>query len=130
MVNQSPAAVRIGPTVQITSVPFKIGRGASEANDLSLDEDTSVSRSHAVITFQNGHFFLVDQGSSNGTQVDGTRLAPQAPFQLYDGARIALGKGTELTFKLPGGGAPASGRGPGGEDPDKTDYVKIDDLKQ
>jgi hypothetical protein len=129
-VNRSPAAARIGPSVQVTSVPFTIGRGATEANDLSLDEDTSVSRSHAVITYQNGHFFLVDQGSSNGTQVDGTRLAPQAPFQLYDGARITLGKGTELTFRLPGGSTPTSGRGSGGEDPDKTDYVKIDDLKQ
>jgi VWFA-related protein len=129
-INRSPAATRIGPSVQITSVPFKIGRGTTEANDLSLDEDTSVSRSHAVISYQNGHFFLVDQGSANGTLVDDTRLAPQAPFQLYDGARIALGKGTELTFRMPGGAAPTTGRRPGSEDPDKTDYVKMDDLKQ
>jgi hypothetical protein len=130
-VSRSPAAARIGPSIQITTVPFKIGRGTTVANDLSLDEDTSVSRSHAVITYQNGHFFLVDQGSVNGTQVDGSRLAPQAPFQLYDGARITLGKGTELIFRLPGGGpAPTPGRGPGGEDLDKTDYVNMDDLKE
>lgn len=120
---RSPSAARLGPTVQITAVPFKIGRGSQEANDLSLDEDTGVSRSHAVITYQAGVFYLTDQGSSNGTQVEGVRLAPQTPVPLRSGAQITIGKHTDLVFTLPGGGGATMVEGP--IDPDKTDYINV-----
>jgi pSer/pThr/pTyr-binding forkhead associated (FHA) protein len=108
-------------------VPFKIGRGSQEKNDLSLDEDTSVSRGHAVITYEGGQFYLADQGSSNGTMLDDVRLAPRTPTALYDGAHIVFGKGTEVTFKV-SGGPQAPGRGPD-IDPDKTDYVNISQVR-
>jgi len=124
IVHRSPAADRLGPSVPITSVPFHIGRG-QEGNDLMLDEDTSVSRNHAVIQFEKGQFFIVDQGSSNGTAVDSTRLTPQTPFPLHDGARIIFGKNTEITFEITDSGPDSGpGRDPD-DDPDKTDYVRI-----
>ena len=127
MINRSPASDRLGSSVTIAMVPFKIGRGAQEKNDLSLDEDTSVSRGHAVITYEGGKFYLTDQGSSNGTMLDDVRLAPRTPTALYDGAHIVFGKGTEVTFKV-SGGPQAPGRGPD-IDPDKTDYVNISQVR-
>ncbi len=122
VVVRSPAAGRLGPSVPITSVPFRIGRG-HEGNDLTLDEDTSVSRNHATIQFEKGQFFIADQGSSNGTMVDSTRLTSHTPFPLHDGARITFGKNTEVTFNVTDSG-PGPGSGPS-DDPDKTDYVRI-----
>lgn len=127
MINRSPASQRLGSSVTIALVPFKIGRGTQEKNDLSLDEDTSVSRNHALISYQDGQFYITDQGSSNGTMVDNVRLAPRTPTPLYEGTRIVFGKGTEVTFKL-SGGPQSPGRGPT-NDPDQTDYVNFSQAR-
>jgi VWFA-related protein len=123
VINRSPAAARLGSSIPLNSLPFKVGRGSQERNDLSLDEDTSVSRGHAVFTVEQGKFFLTDQGSSNGTFVDGVRLSPQSPTPLYNGATVVFGKGTEVTFKTTGE-TTMGGRG-ADMDPNTTDYVNI-----
>jgi hypothetical protein len=112
--HQYPDANRIGQSAEIHELPFRIGRGATERNHLSLDNDTSISRRHANITFENGAYFLTDDGSSNGTAIDGQRLPPQTPTRLQDGARIMLGKNTVLVFHMSGTDR---------EDPDKTNYM-------
>lgn len=127
VINHSPASTRLGPSVAISTFPFKIGRGSQEKNDLSLDEDTSVSRAHAIITYQSGQMYVTDLGSSNGTTVNDVRLAPQTPVPVYDGTHIIFGKGSDVTLKLPGG-PQAPGHGPD-VDPDKTDYVNISQLR-
>ncbi|MBI5960772.1 MAG: FHA domain-containing protein, partial [Chloroflexi bacterium] len=124
LIHRSPAAQRLGTSVSINTFPFKVGRGTQERNDLSLDEDTSVSRNHAVISVEKGKFFITDPGSSNGTSVDGVRLTPQTPTPLFDGARIIFGKGTEVTFKT-SSESTMGGRGSSDVDPNKTDYVNI-----
>ncbi len=110
---QSGNGSRDGEVVPVTHFPFKIGRGSSEKNDLRLDEDTSVSRRHATITYENAAFLIADENSANGTALDGKRLAPQTPMALHDGAQIMIGKGTVLIFE--------SARDD--SDPDKTDYI-------
>jgi len=123
-INRSPALSRTGPTIEITSIPFRIGRGKQQQNDLSLDEDTSVSRSHAVITAEGGRFFITDQGSANGTRVGGVRITPQEPYPLHDGVVVMVGKGTEFTFFS----SSQMESGPG-SDLDKTDYLGPDDYE-
>ena len=123
-VRRSPAMPRIGASVAITSVPFRIGRGTQHPNDLSLDEDSSVSRSHAVITLEAGQFLITDQGSANGTRVDGVRITAHQPYPLHAGAVILLGKGTELIF-YPGEQFGPPGASPGGSDLGKTNYVDL-----
>lgn len=49
-----------------------IGRGPN--NDIQLATDTSVSRHHAQITFENNRYVVVDLESSNGTSVNGIRI--------------------------------------------------------
>ncbi len=45
--------------------PFTIGRKAD--NDLALTDKGTVSKLHAVITYENGTFYIEDKDSSNGT---------------------------------------------------------------
>jgi ABC-type multidrug transport system ATPase subunit/ABC-type transport system involved in multi-copper enzyme maturation permease subunit len=65
-----PAATRI-----------TIGRG--ENCDIRL-EHISVSRTHAVITMRNGHFFLEDNNSANGVIVNGKRLSGRCQLHEKD----------------------------------------------
>lgn len=51
-----------------------------------------VSRRHAVIRLNNKRLEVYDLGSSNGTSVNGVRLAPHQPYPLRDGDEVALGK--------------------------------------
>ena len=51
-----------------------------------------VSRRHAVIRLNNKRLEIYDLGSSNGTSVNGVRLAPHQPYPLRDGDEISLGK--------------------------------------
>jgi len=62
--------------------------GRDQANDLVLDDDTKVSRSHAELQFRDGQWLLLDLDSRNGTTVNMRRIG-QHP--LRDGDRIQLG---------------------------------------
>ncbi len=59
---------------------------------LTIDND-SISRRHARFRAGPGGFLTVeDLNSTNGTAVDGQRIAPYQPIPLRDGARISLGE--------------------------------------
>jgi len=61
--------------------------------------DITVSRFHAVITIDSdGEVIVRDEGSTNGTFVDGVRLPDCKPVRLQDGDRIQLG--TKVILKL------------------------------
>jgi hypothetical protein len=54
--------------------------------------DNGVSRLHAVIRHNSGNIIIMDLGSSNGTYVNGARLAPNVEEPLHHGDIVALGK--------------------------------------
>ncbi len=62
-----------GSRHSITKDRFVIGRG-KQSSDLTL-KDPNVSRQHAMIEFQNGVYFMVDMGSTNGVAINGQRIA-------------------------------------------------------
>jgi hypothetical protein len=62
-----------GERHSITKDRFVIGRG-KQSSDLTL-KDPNVSRQHAMIEFQNGVYFMVDMGSTNGVEYNGQRIA-------------------------------------------------------
>mgnify|MGYP006296329897 FL=1 len=64
---------------------FRSGRG-NDADLVFVDE--TVSRQHAAIAFRSGRFVVEDLESSNGTWVDGERIAAR---DLDHGARIKMG---------------------------------------
>ena len=67
--------------------------GRSRDADVQI-EDPNVSRRHAEIVQEGSAYWLVDLGSTNGTEVDGRRVQR---LQLADGARFTLGE-TTVTF--------------------------------
>ena len=63
-----------------------IGRDGSQS-DIVLD-DSTVSKQHAKIRYENGQFVLYDMGSTNGTFVNNRRIQRQA---LMDGDDVRFG---------------------------------------
>jgi len=83
-----------------------IGRWDADSGifpDVDLDADdpeAKVSRRHARITRRNGHYFIEDLGSTNGTFINrGRRLLPGDRQPLHDGDEIIIGK-TFLRFMV------------------------------
>jgi neural Wiskott-Aldrich syndrome protein len=62
-----------GEKMPVTKDRFVIGRG-KQSSDLTV-KDPNVSRQHAMIEFQNGVYFMVDMGSTNGVEYNGQRIA-------------------------------------------------------
>jgi pSer/pThr/pTyr-binding forkhead associated (FHA) protein len=76
-----------------------IGRHATGAGQLS--EDTEISRQHARLSREvTGDYAIEDLGSSNGTFVNGLRLA--APRILEEGDSIEVGATTLLVRSITG----------------------------
>lgn len=61
--------------------------------------DPSVSRRHAtIVAGARGDTWLTDLGSTNGTFLNGERLAAQAPHRLEDGDRVRFGSSVLVKF--------------------------------
>ena len=71
--------------------------GRSRECDITL-EDPNVSRRHAEVRLENGAWWIVDLGSTNGVEVNGERV-DRARLDHDD--RIVLGR-TELAFEQTG----------------------------
>ncbi|MBP1467135.1 DUF3662 and FHA domain-containing protein [Candidatus Chloroploca sp. M-50] len=78
--------------IEIQSTGVSLGRGLD--NDIIL-EDARVSRHHVQLRYRQRRFWLLDLESTNGTFVNGERIAEK---ELRDGDVISLG-GLELTFR-------------------------------
>ena len=67
----------------------KIGR--SSGSNLRVREP-SISRNHAVLLVQEGQYFLMDNGSSNGSYLNGKRLVPNRPYPVIVGDSLKFGE--------------------------------------
>jgi hypothetical protein len=68
------------------------GIGRDLDNTVALTQDTSVSRHHATIHCAGGQYSVADHGSSNGTILNGARLAAGTPQPLRSGDTLEIGK--------------------------------------
>ena len=75
--------------------------GRDSKADIRLD-NAGVSRMHALIRRTDDQYLLVDQGSSNGTSLQGQRVAER---RILDGDRIQIGK-FEIAVALVSDAAP------------------------
>ena len=89
------AGPRFGEEIPLRSPVLTIGQGPQNAVVL---EDDSVSRTHARLEYEAGSWLLTDLDSTNGTWVEGTRLAPRVPTPLTYGAAVRFG-GVRLHFR-------------------------------
>ena len=54
--------------------------------------DPTVSRKHAKMTIKSGCVYLRDLGSTNGTYIDGKKIAPGEDIKLLNNRDFLLGK--------------------------------------
>jgi pSer/pThr/pTyr-binding forkhead associated (FHA) protein len=68
--------------------------------EIALDDDAGVSHRHAkLVRAADGHWSIVDLGSSNGTELNGTLLVPGARTELGAGDEIRLGLKTVIRIR-------------------------------
>ena len=79
-----------GRTFELTGGEMTIGRDA--ANAIALTDDNTSSRRHARIGRENGQFSITDEGSSNGTFVNGVRITGRRTLQPGDEVQIGSTK--------------------------------------
>lgn len=74
----------------------RIAEGQTAMPDIDLSSyeayGQGVSRIHARLKVADYHVYITDLGSSNGTRVNGQKIAPQVEFPLDHGDMVALGK--------------------------------------
>jgi hypothetical protein len=93
-IGMPPEVVRLtydGTSRQLDQQKIVIGR--SRDCDIQL-ADANVSRRHAELRQEGASYWVVDLGSTNGTEVNGKRVKRA---KLRDGDKIVLGS-TEITF--------------------------------
>lgn len=84
-----------GRVYEIRKNELSIGR--SRESDIFL-EDLAVSRLHAkILNMGNGVYALKDEGSANGTKVNGQLVNKYQTYPLQEGDKIQLGQ-TVLVF--------------------------------
>ena len=84
-----------GRIYEICKESLSIGR--SRESDIFL-EDLAVSRLHAtILNLGNGNYALKDEGSANGTKVNGQLVNKYQTYPLQEGDHIQLGQ-TVLAF--------------------------------
>lgn len=87
-----------GQQFSLTADTVTVGRDPMV--DLVIN-DPEVSRQHARLTRRGDHFLIQDLGSTNGTFVDGRRLAGD-PVPLAPGQLITIGSNVSLVFEAEG----------------------------
>ena len=85
-----------GTMVLLGEAGTTLGRSAESSFPL---DDITVSRQHALVTvLADGGVSITDEGSSNGTFINGTVIPANRPTRLQDGDRVQLG--TKVVLKL------------------------------
>jgi hypothetical protein len=91
----------MGETINLTKPVSVLGRNPEMADVVFYpDENSSLSRAHATIQLDGKFFVLTDNGSTNGTRVNGQLLKASDPVQLRDGDEIVLGDLGKLGVKM------------------------------
>jgi len=98
MASQFQLIMRSGPTpgAAFTLEGDQITIGRDSVNEVVIN-DAEISRRHARLTFQGGKYVLEDLGSTNGTFVNGQRLA--GPRVLKAGEVVSFGEQIVMVFE-------------------------------
>lgn len=99
MASQFQLIMRQGPTpgAAFTLEGDQLNIGRDSTNDVAIN-DAEISRRHARLTLQGGKYVLEDLGSTNGTFVNGQRLA--GPRVLKAGEVVSFGEQIVLVFEV------------------------------
>lgn len=85
-----------GRRYHVASMRFVIGRDPKTCHLVLAD--ASVSRQHAIVEWVNGLYYLVDQGSANGTGYNGHRIHRR---QIVEADRFEIcGHSIVFTYRM------------------------------
>lgn len=103
-------SIRAGPRIgEDLAVPGPVVHiGAGPKNEVVIEDD-SVSQQHARLEFERGAWRITDLESTNGTFVEGVRLAPEVPTPLPYGSSVRFG-GVRTHFRPVASADPAAAR--------------------
>ena len=91
----------VGEVYTLSKPVTVIGRNPSRCDIIFYpNQESSMSRVHCSIRLEGRFFTLIDNNSSNGTSVNGTRIQGNDPVQLRDGDEIVMGDLAKLGVKL------------------------------
>jgi hypothetical protein len=91
---------RVSPQMRLVGTQTRLGRSPDQA-DLAFENDLTVSRLHATITWDGEMYHIYDENSTSGTWVNDQQVVNYG-LQLLDGDEIYLGK-VALRFHIPDG---------------------------
>lgn len=78
-----------GRRIVVNHARFQVGAGPN--NDLRIATDTYLSNTHALFQSHDGQWLVSDQGSSNGTFVNGRKLTSGQGHALKHGQVVRMG---------------------------------------
>ena len=78
-----------GQIYPLTGGTVEIGRDTTNA--IPLPNDTNASRRHATLQLNGAQVVVTDNGSSNGTFINGVRIATQTPTPLNPRDELTVG---------------------------------------
>jgi pSer/pThr/pTyr-binding forkhead associated (FHA) protein len=70
----------------------QISIGRASNRDISIPQDKLISRRHIIVTYKDGNYILLDEGSANGTYLNGKLLEAMQPYVLKNDDLITLGR--------------------------------------
>ena len=88
-----------GPADTIDLAEGTVTVGRKPGNTIVVPQDTFVSGRHAEIVTDNSGTYLTDLGSTNGTVVNGQKLAANEKQLLLEGDEVQLGQ-SRFTFRF------------------------------
>lgn len=88
-----PSLLRVKTNTQIIlqKFPFTLGR-QSELCDYMIDNNPYVGRKHLTLAQQGRSVFVCDNGSVNGTKLDGQAVPPNRWVELSSGCALEVGR--------------------------------------
>jgi len=81
---------KTGEQIQISKTFFTIGKICGNV-DYSVEDNPCISKHHASLIFEGDSCFLMDNGSTNQTYVEGSAITPYEKVELDNGALFTLG---------------------------------------
>ncbi|MDQ1144118.1 hypothetical protein QE429_000945 [Bacillus sp. SORGH_AS 510] len=75
--------------ITINRPSFRIGKERQQC-DYVVSDNNAVSRNHALILKRNGRYYIVDNGSTNKTFVDGRVIPVEKEIEIFSGTKLRL----------------------------------------
>ena len=84
--------------ISVNKPSFRIGSERKYV-DYWVNDNSTVSRSHADIITREKRYFIIDLNSTNKTYVDGRAIAVEKEVELFSGTKVRLSN-EDFTFEI------------------------------